>query len=301
MTRTFPIKSFPLRFTDPLSPQAIQLRLNFIGYDDCVRLSGEAKRAKRVEEHYRRVFKEAIYSMAGKALTDLADGDFDPDHYDFSPLIVNHAIDSMKAGLEKPRPVPYARLSAKKNPLSSIFEMWDRWRKGKLTNSQKRNAANIKRTFLHSVQEYWKKNSANFRRGDVYDMTGVKEGFVHAAKITTSRADMIVNTETTRYFNDSIVKIYDQADGVTHYLFVAIRDRRTTKWCTGYNKGGRDGLVYVKGDEVTRREQCPCHWNCRSQFLPLSPSNPIHLKLIQSAPRQRANNSPFPLPRGWNQ
>jgi SPP1 gp7 family putative phage head morphogenesis protein len=302
MQRIEPSKYSPPASCDPLSVASIRLKLkDLLDESDYVELSEQAKSAQRVESKYRRIFREAIFEASFRALDDLAQGKLRESDFDFTPIVVSHAIDSMRAGLRRPRPIP-SRMSAgkKRAPVQTIFELWDKWRKGKLTRQQKKNASNIKKSFLFGVQEFWKKNSDDFRQGDSFDMTAAKEAFVKRAKIPVARADLIVNTETTRYYNESIRKLYDGAEGVTHYLFVAIRDRRTTKWCCDFRKGGRDGLVYKKGDAVTDRETCPCHWQCRSQFLPLSPSNPKHLKLISDESRWRANNKPFPLPRGWN-
>lgn len=291
MTRIEPKSPYLLTLTDPYSPASIRLKLKLDLDDyDYVFLSLQVKGIDAVEKRYKRAFREAIFEAASRALDDLAQNDFDPDDFDFQNLIVNHAIDAMKAGMKRPKPVPI-RLA--RPSLASIFQMWDKWRAGKISARQKKNAKDIKQTFLNAVQQFWKKHSEDFRRGDVYDMQGVKDAFHKRAKIPIARADTIVQTEGTRFFNESIKTIYDEADGVTHWFMAAIRDARTTKWCKT-----RDGLVYRK-DKYYDDLPPPLHWNCRTQILPLSISNPKHRKIIEDKRRWRENHSCEPLPRGW--
>jgi uncharacterized protein with gpF-like domain len=106
---------------------------------------------------------------------------------------------------------------------------------------------------------------------------------------------MIVATETTRYYNDVRHEIYSQSEDINHFLFMSIRDFRTTEWCKT-----RNGLVYKKEDPLYLREKPPCHWNCRSEMVPLTDVNPRHEKMINDPSIARRNNKCKPLPPGWN-
>lgn len=263
---------------------------------DIQHLALGSRAANGVERRYKDAFRRRIFLFIDRALEQISQGILTPKDFNFQDLVTEQAISAMKAGLKRPKAVP-ARMA--RNPLPRIFQLWDKWRKTPSLR-QEQNAKDVQKLFLHTVQSFWKKHSQDFRKGSVYDLEEAKAVLASRAKIVITRANMIVATETTVYFNQARKQLYDQADGVTHYLFVAIRDARTTKWCTDYHKGGRDGLVYLKGAKITDEEFPACHWNCRSEMLPLSPSNPVHRKLIDEARRARSNNSPAPLPRDWN-
>lgn len=278
-----------------LSPNGIRLLLgDILDTEDYYRLSDQAITHQKVERKWKRKFRESIFEAAFRALDDLAQtGELNEDNFDFDGLVVENAIDAMAAGLKKPRLVP-TKL-AKKPALHTIFEMWDRWRK-KPSTAQKKNGTDIKKLFLHTVQQFWKTNSGEFRRGDTYDMQAAKDAFAKRARIVVARADMIVQTESCRNYVAAIQILYKSVDSITHYLFVSILDKRCTAWCKT-----RAGLVYKKGTEIQIRELPPIHWNCRSTILPLSPSNPKHKLLIDDRNRKRENRTCAPLPRGWNE
>lgn len=284
----------------PLSPDGVYLVVGQ-GLDpaDYIHLSDQAKNHQKVERWWKRKFREAILEAAGRALTDLAmEVELDPTDFDFESLVVENAIEAMRAGLKKPR-VNSKHLAGPKPGLKRIFQMWDQWRK-KPSKAQQKNADHIKKTFLHTVKEFWKTHSADFRRGAVYDLEAVKHAFREKAAIPIARADTIVQTETCRFYVSAIETMYKNVPSISHYLFAAILDKRTTKFCTDFTKGGRHGLIYTKGTILFEKNSPPCHWNCRSTILPLSLSNPRHRKLIEDQARQAENRSPAPLPRGWN-
>ncbi len=106
----------------------------------------------------------------------------------------------------------------------------------------------------------------------------------------------IVETETTRHYNTTRVNTYNQIETVVGYLFVAVRDAATTKWCRS-----RNGMVVLKGTKEARASCPPCHWNCRSELLPLSRLNPAHRKLLENMSLRPENRVLVPLPDGWNQ
>lgn len=222
---------------------------------------------------------------------------------DFVPLMMEHAFAIMREGIEstdRRDPVRTERLAAPpkgKIPksLKALREDWDRYRKdGKVPARQKKDAENLRKEFLDAIQKAWRENSEDFLSGDTARNTEAVEAIRRRAKVPSARAKMIVETETTYYFNHSRRKIYDESDDVTHYLFLAIRDHRTTPWCKT-----RHNLVYKKGDPLLDKETPPCHWYCRSELIPLTPHNANHLRIIQDQARARRHNKCAPLPEGW--
>jgi SPP1 gp7 family putative phage head morphogenesis protein len=188
--------------------------------------------------------------------------------------------------------------------LAEVRKMYDRWRTtGRLPRGMKEQAKKIKDNYLKKVQKVWRRYSEDYREGASVDKQHIAEKIEEAAKVGTSRARTIIRTETTNYYNDVRGEIYDQVDGVWGYLFLAIRDQGTTKWCTNKTINGmrgRHGLVYEKNDPLTKRERPSCHWNCRSEMVPLTLYNPRHRKLIENKSLQRSNHKCYPLPEGWS-
>lgn len=188
--------------------------------------------------------------------------------------------------------------------LKKIMQFYDAWRVGRYTPKRPlAQAKKIKDLYVKKVQSVWERYSRDFRSGQEFNQQEVAEEIRREAGTVKSRAQNIVQTETTRYYNAARQEFYDKSEDVTHYLLMAVRDQGTTKWCTPKivdGKRGRHGLVYRKGTKLFQRERPPCHWRCRSEILPLSPYNPAHLKLINDKSLQRENVLCHPLPRGWN-
>lgn len=65
---------------------------------------------------------------------------------------------------------------------------------------------------------------------------------------------------------------------------------------TVYNLEVEDDHTYFCGGFLVHN----CHWNCRSEILPLLPKNPRHLQLIRNESLWRENRRPAPLLPGWN-
>lgn len=199
-----------------------------------------------------------------------------------------------------------ARLAKPRMPksLKELRELYDQYRKtGRIPKPFKDMGKKIEKRYLEKTQSVWRTYSQEYRAGDTYSQENVLRKVEKAADIVESRTKTIVRTETTNYYNKTRREIYDQSGAVSHYLFLAIRDQRTTKWCTDKvvnGKRGRHGLVYVKDDPLTTKETPACHWNCRSEMVPLSPFNPRHLQLIEDLSLRRRNNSCHPLPKGWS-
>jgi len=234
-------------------------------------------------------------------------GSLDAAWIDFEPIIVEHSFAAMREALKSTRrlkPVPKtrkARLAEGPPPaeipsdLKELRRVYDLWRKKKVIPIRQRILANrIKREFFRRLQGVWLTYSTAFRTGEVGVQKEAITQVMKQADVVFSRAKMIVETETTYYYNRTRREVYDKSDDVTHYLFVAIRDHATTKWCKS-----RHGLVYAKNLEILKRETPPIHWNCRSELLPLTPQNPRHRRLIKSQTRRRNNNNAEPLPKEW--
>jgi len=187
--------------------------------------------------------------------------------------------------------------------LAEIRELYDQYRKrGRMPKRIREMATQVQKSYLKKVQSAWRKYSASYREGDVATQENVIRRVKQAADTVVSRAKTIVRTETTNYYNQTRREIYDQTDAITHYLFLAIRDQATTRWCSDRvveGKRGRHGLVYRKGDPLTNRETPSCHWNCRSEMVPLTPFNPRHKKLIEDESLDRRKHTCYPLPEGW--
>lgn len=220
---------------------------------------------------------------------------------DIELLILQNAFNAMKAGLQSVKPKGKIRLSRTPNlPIprkySELMRWWDMVRKKRAPQYIQKQAKEIKQKYLNKCQQVYKKYSAAFRSGEQFNQKAVVKDIERIGETTVSRAKVIVATETTRYYNQARKEVYDESEDVTHYLFVSIRDFRTTDWCKQ-----RNGLVYAKDDPLTKKEVPPTHYNCRSEMLPLTPFNPKHKKLIDNKRLARRNNSPKPLLKGWNE
>jgi SPP1 gp7 family putative phage head morphogenesis protein len=312
--------------------QGPQGRLIVLGKEDIRRLKNSAKVAQRVENKWSRRLEDEILTASRQA-ADAVSAGADPVVPDFERLLIEHWFESHMAGfkeaegnVEEPKDSKlmadlWIRMGRRPRTLKDIMRAYDLWRRG-LFKPRKavREAKDLKRRYLDAVKRAWKRYSGEFREGDVATQDEVREKVRDAAKTTTSRAQTIVRTETTRYYNQARIDVYDKAPDITHYLFLAVRDKATTPWCcrgawhgdpsrrksmekaygslAGYV--GRSGLVYTKGAAITIRERPPCHWNCRSEFLPLNRFNPAHRRLIADESIRRENVKCYPLPRGWN-
>lgn len=279
-----------------------------------------AKQATRVERIWIYRFRDAIDRMDGWVFRDLYEqGRFAASEVDFLPLVLEHSFNAMRVGMRTAKEAavtesisPVARRRMARIPaisrlarvpvptriprsLADLRRLYDHWRKKRDVPPRQRIVAErLKKAYLERVQSVWERYGADFRAGKTYDRDEVRAILRRHGDMAKARADTIVQTETTLYYNKARRNIYDRSDDVTHYLFVAIRDHATTKWCKS-----RQGLVYAKGDPLLDKETPPIHWNCRSEILPLSRHNPSHLRLIEDASRWRRNNSCEPLPPGW--
>lgn len=263
-----------------------------------------AKRTTILERHWVLLAEAEIREAARGVIANAREtGRLSFADVDFGDLLMQHSYAVMREGIEsteRRNPVRVERLAAPpkgKIPrsLRALREWWDKYRKGgRMPARQRKEAETLKKAFLDAIQKAWRRHSDDFLSGDTARNTEAVEAIMKAAAVPAARAKMTVETETTYYFNHARREVYDESPDVSHYLFMAVRDHRTTKWCKT-----RHGLVYAKGDPLLDKETPPCHWFCRSELLPLTPHNANHLALIQDRGRSRRHNSPEPLPKGW--
>lgn len=275
-----------------------------LGAREAAEIINFAKAQERLEAKWRRKMKEFIDRLTEEILQNAEKtGRMKLSDVDFSPIVMQHSYEILKSGISSAarRPtVRYQRMAAPpkaKIPksLKALRIMWDEWRKKKVIPPRQREIAEkLKKAYCDKVQSVWVKYGEEFRSGNTASVTKAVDKIKQGADVTYSRAKMIVETETTYYYNRARRDMYDESPDVTHYLFVAIRDHATTKWCKT-----RNGVVYSKGDPLLEKETPPCHWNCRSEILPLTKLNPAHAVLIEDKSKQRRNRTCEPLPKGW--
>lgn len=262
---------------------------------------------ERIEARWRSLFEkrcdQVLDELLASAVTEFGEPDWSL--VDFGELVMWQSMSVSREGLQSARelpPTPPAARLAKKPPeakiprtLPELREMYDRYRKTKrLPPRQKAIADNLRREYLKRIQKAWRQISDPLLRGEIQTKRQVREAMQDALRSTKARAATVATTEATYYYNRARIETYRQSPDVSHFLFVAIRDAATTKWCRT-----RNGLVYSATDPLFAKECPPCHWNCRSEVLPLTGLTAKQRALIADPTRQRRNNSPEPLPRGW--
>jgi SPP1 gp7 family putative phage head morphogenesis protein len=245
----------------------------------------------KIEEFYRELAKRTARRLLEKGVPpEVDDIDFEDIFTEFWFDVQIEAFESV----ERFSPIP-KRMSKKKRTLKDLIKERNAWRKGKYRpKTPKGYAKSLKEDYLKKIKAYWKKNSEDFLSGESYNQDQAFKKLTEDLELGESRANTIIRTETTRYYNEVRKEFYDQVPSVTHYLLVCIRDYRTTQWCKD-----RDGLVYKKGSKFSWEIPPPCHWNCRSEILPLDPDNPNHKKLIDDRTLWREHRTCKPLPRGF--
>lgn len=269
---------------------------------DVIRLS---KKAQTLENKWLiksdQMFKKTADYIAGLVEIGI---ELDPNRIDFEQFYVDQSFDVMfeafKTAQRMPQIPDKSRLAYPKGAmprsLGELMSLWDKWRTKKVIPArQKAIAAKVKKKYIEKVQKVTSKYNQRILNGEVVEKKEIIDDLMEVSKADRARSNTIVATETTRYWNKIRKDTYDQSPDVTHYLYLAVRDHATTKWCRT-----RTGLVYAKGDPILLREMPPIHWWCRSELLPLTPLNPKHLKLINDMTLRRRNHSPEPLPQGWN-
>lgn len=282
---------------------------------DQVRLKNSAAIAQSLEDLWAGKIAASLESLTPRVIESFRETGRPP-KIDFEQLFIEHFFDvtikSMRYAMTEaeeqitpPKKGQKLALPAPKVPktLFDLMKLYDAWRKGRYKPKRAvAQAKEIKRAYLDKVKSVWQEHSEDFRKGDVGSQDLVVQGVQDAAKTTSSRAQTIVRTETTNFYNEARKQVYDESPYITHYLFVAIRDAATSPWCTPLTTNGqrgRSGLVYAKSDPLCDKERPACHPNCRSEYLPLNRMNPAHLRFIQDLSIQRRQHSCYPLLKGW--
>lgn len=271
------------------------------------RLAKSAEDAQRLEARWRRKIAAEIRIWGNRTIESLENDEELPagSTFDLYGLFVEHYFDvaieaTGKAESDLERHVdPRVRLKKGQpkipNSLRELMKLYDLWRaKEYIPKRQREFAENVRKAYLKKVQNIWRQHSAEWRAGGDVEKEQIRAKIQEAARTTYSRARTIVDTETTRHYNHARREVYDQSPDVVAYLFLAIRDHATTRWCMT-----RSGLVYHRGDPRLEKETPPIHWNCRSEILPLTRQNPKHLALIEDSSLDRRNHTCEPLPKGW--
>ncbi len=224
---------------------------------------------------------------------------FDDFYMEHSVQVMRQGFETAYAGLEKVTAPPETKRLAKKpvpRSLGELMRIWDMYRKRKqMPTRQKRMAEKVRKAYLKRIRSIWERHSQGFVGGSAFDQVATREALQKASRATYARAKMIVETETTHYYNQARKEVYDASPDVTHYLFLAIRDHATTHWCKT-----RNGVVFTKGTALFEKNVPPCHWNCRSEILPLTMQNPRHRALILNLALRAEKRALAPLPPGWN-
>lgn len=273
--------------------------VRLLGAKEATSVILSAKRADRLEQEWVRKFRDAIRTQTYELLQNAEDtGRLKFELIDFVPLLMRHAYEMRLEAIKSTKPGPQ-KLSAPspKMPrsLKGLREWWDLWRKTKKpTRRQRVLGERLKRAYMKNLENAWKEHGETFRSGKTASNTDAVRALMEAADVTFQRAKMTVETESTHYYNQMRRDIFDESEDVTHYMFMAIRDAATTKWCKT-----RHGLVYAKGDPLLDKETPAIHWYCRSELIPLTPKNPTHRRIIEDASRRRRNHKCEPLPAGW--
>ena len=188
--------------------------------------------------------------------------------------------------------------------LKDLMKLWDSYKKkDKVLKRADKLYESVRKQYLKKIQNIWKVYGKDFLEGKTASKEEAVNAILKQSDATVNRAKTIIATETTYYQNKARITFYDQTPEVTHYLFLAIRDKRTTPWCTSgktNGKRGRHGLVYEKNSELMKKETPPTHFNCRSELTPLVPQNPNHKKLIEDESLRRDHHECYPLLPNWN-
>lgn len=264
-------------------------------------------RVQRIENKYSIAVQSAMQKIAEETLAEFSLGN-EPDMDKIQDLLVENFFTSIIEAIEEAsgsKDLRKKRKLAKWNPrsLKDIMKAYDQYRKrGVIPKRQQKFFDKIKKDYLKKCRSVWDNYGEEYRKGETASRVEATEQIRKAAQTTTSRAKTIVRTETTSAYNTARKEYFDSSPDVTHYLFIAIRDSRTTRWCTQKTidgKRGRHGLVYAKDDPLCAKETPACHWNCRSTMVPLTDVNPSHQKMIQDKSLARRKYECYPLPKGW--
>lgn len=291
---------------------------------DVRQIEDNARIAERIEQRWRLRVRAMFERMNERVLDAIVSHNGSPSwgnlgavlFRDAADLFLQHEFETTVAAANtvgSPDYVRAARAPKWPNDTVRIRAQWDQWRRtGKLPGKTREQAAAVKVLYIRHIQTLWQKRGNEFIRGtpktlgfdeagmiwnpDAFDREKAKKAIEDEALVSRARASTIVETETTRYYNTTRVNAFNAMDNVVAYYFVCVRDHATTPWCLS-----RRHAVFTKGSALLSKNTPPCHWNCRSELLPLSKNNPAHRRLLDD-PKLRAETRTFvPLPPGWNE
>lgn len=276
--------------------------------EDITRLTASAQRIDRIEQEHVRRFESFFASLELEAVNALERDELPSiDADQIFSMLLEHWRDTTEAAIQSTgggvevvgdTVVKLARKKIKSGAptnMRELRELYDYFRtNARAAKRYRQQAEQIKRLYLKRIQELVKERSREFNAGAAVKRDELALEVKKKIATAWARTKTTLETESTRNYNNTRRGIYDLSPDVTHYLFVAIRDFATTKWCRS-----RDKLVYKKGDPLLDKETPPIHWNCRSELLPLTPQNPVHLKLIKNKTMARRSHRCEPMPPGW--
>lgn len=151
---------------------------------------------------------------------------------------------------------------------------------------------NLRKSYFKKLDRKFKKISQDLHEGNI-SPADVKKELRAEWKTSKARVETIFRTETTNYFNKIQVSFFNDDEDIIGFLFQANRDSSTTEICMK-----RHGLIYRPGTQLLRDNTPACHWNCRSELIPLAKTQQ-NLKLLEDPSRSPSNRVVPPLPRGW--
>lgn len=306
-----------------------------VGNEDALRIEHNARIAEHIEQEWKKRFDALFDALTEQLLTTLeASGDLQwpADLLErIGALLLEHELQTVVAATTTITPAEYVRAAAGRAPkwptdIARIRALWDQWRHtGRLPGRTAEQARAVKTLYIRRVQHAWQTKGATFITGeknrvagygakgtnknntgkgeraavwnpDAFDRVSARAAIQQATRVSRARAYTIVETETTRYYNTVRINTYNAIDTVVAYLFICVRDAATTKWCKS-----RSGVVFFKATDLLRHNTPPCHYNCRSELLPLSRLNPAHRKLLENASNWAQNRALVPLLPEWNE
>lgn len=259
-----------------------------------------ADKQERMEHSWVYAFKKELLKYEDRVWKHITStGRVGSSVIDLEPFFAEHYFDYVsEATKTAASPAGSDKRLARKTPrtIREVMRQYDEWRKkGKVPKKQAAYAEEVKEQYLKRIQKWWAKYGESYRDGEVTS-EWMREKLRRVTDATYGRTQVIVRTEGTKYWNTARKDYYDSSEDVTHYLFLAIRDARTTPWCKS-----RHNVVFKKGTALFDKNVPPCHWNCRSEIVPLTPkTNPSHRTIVDDRKRRAENRSLVPLPKGWS-
>ena len=284
----------------PLPSGGVRLAIKLLGIQEATPWLRLAEQVDAVERRYIAKVKKAMRDALAEDVWAVAQG-VEPKGPPLERVFEALWFKVMAEELAETRKAVKAQRLAKRRAgqaprsLKELQTMYDAWRKGLW---RPKNAAaqgkKVKDDYLKAVRQWWTRRADDFIQGRVFSQEEVVKAARREVRRPMAQARTVVRTETTGYQNQVRREVFDSLGGITHYLFLSIRDRRTTKWCQT-----RHGMVMEKGTKLLEENTPAVHWNCRSEIVPLDPDNPRHLQMINDSTRRASNRHLEPLPKDF--